>query len=189
MRRNRVAWLVSLPLSAGGMVLAHELAWQSAGHGAEAEAGHGYLRYLGVFAALGAAALIVAATTQLVRAVGGGDMARAPAAWVFAVVPVVGFVLQEHVEHLVAHRELEVSHFLSTPFVLGLALQVPFALVALLAARIILGFVQGLARTICTALTLSRPELVRIIVPLSTDLPLRPALALRHAGRAPPGRP
>ena len=107
----------------------------------------------------------------------------------FAVVPVVGFVLQEHVEHLVAHRELEVSHFLSKPFMLGLALQVPFALVALLAARIVLSFVQGLACTIRTAFTLSRPELVRVIVPFSTDLPLRPALALRHAGRAPPGRP
>ena len=84
-------------------------------------------------------------------------MARAPSAWVFAVVPVVGFVLQEHVEHLVAHRELEISYF-STPFVLGLAPRSRSRLVALLAARIILGFVQGLARTIRTALTLSRPS-------------------------------
>lgn len=189
MRQKRVAWLVSLPLSGGGMLLAHELAWQSAGHGAEAEAGHGYLGYLGVFAALGAAALIVASITQLVRAAGGGDVARAPSAWVFAVVPVVGFVLQEHLEHLAVHRELEVSHFLSTPFLLGLALQLPFALGALLASRTVLRFVHDLARAIGTALTLSAPELARVVVPLAIDLPLRPALALRHAGRAPPGRP
>ena len=186
MNRWSVAWLVSLPLSAAGMLLAHEVAWGFASHEHQENAGHGYLQYGAVFAALGAATLLVGATAQLFRAVGGGGVGRSPSALVFAVVPVVGFLFQEHLEHLVAARELEVTFFLSKPFLLGLALQLPFAFAALVVARLILGFVRRLARAIESLPRLGTLVSLYVVVPAATDLPLRPALALRHAGRAPP---
>ena len=109
------------------MLLAHQFAWQLAGHEHEAGEAHGYLQYGAIFAALFAATLIVAATAQLIRGVSGAGVAGAPSARVFAIVPVIGFTLQEHLEHLVSSRELEVTFFLSAPFLLGLALQLPFA--------------------------------------------------------------
>lgn len=186
MNRNRVAWLVSLPLCAAGMLLAHEVAWGFASHEEHANAGHGYLEYGAILAALGMAAVFVGATAQLFQAVGGGGVARSPSASVFAVLPLVGFLIQEHLEHLVATRELEVSFFLSLPFLLGLALQLPFALAAFALARLILGFVQRVARAVGTLPRLAALGSGSVLIPSSTDLPLRPALALRHAGRAPP---
>ncbi len=73
---------------------------------------------------------------------------RRPPARVFAIVPIIGFLLQEHLEHIVAARELEVTFFLTAPFLLGLALQVPFALAALLVARLILGLVARVVRAV-----------------------------------------
>ena len=139
--RSKAAWLLSLPLSAAGMLLAHQFAWELGGHEHAAETAHGYLQYGAIFAALGVATLIVAATTQLIRGVAGAGVAHAPPARVFAIVPIIGFLLQEHLEHIVAERELEVTFFLTAPFLLGLALQIPFALAALLVARLILGLV------------------------------------------------
>jgi hypothetical protein len=184
--RTSVAWLLSLPLSAVGMLLAHQIAWGFASEEHQATAGHGYLQYGSIFAALVVASLIVGATAQLFRAVGGEDMARAPSAFVFAIVPIVGFLLQEHLEHLVAARELEVTYFLSTPFLLGLLLQLPFAFAALHVTRLILGFVKRVARAIGTLPRLGALDSLSGVILSATDLPLRPALALRCAGRAPP---
>lgn len=188
MDRSKVAWLLSLPLSAAGMLLAHEFAWELGGHEHEAEAGHGYLQYGAVFAALGAATLIVAATAQLIRGVGGAGIAGAPSARVFATVPIVGFLLQEHLEHLVAARELEVTFFLSTPFLLGLALQLPFALAALLVARLILGLVASVVRAVSALGIVPGRTSLRLLIPLVPELAPRPVLATRSAGRGPPLR-
>lgn len=186
MSRSSVAWLLSLPLSAAGMLLAHEVAWQFAAHEHEANAGHGYLQYGAIFAALGLATVVVAATLHLIRAVAGASTARAPSARVFAVVPVLGFLVQEHLEHLVVGQELHVGFFVSTPFLLGLALQLPFALAALVVARLILGFVRTLAEAVRGVRFAGASKRLRALVPVAIDLPLRPALALRRAGRAPP---
>lgn len=186
MKRSKVAWLLCLPLSAAGMLLAHEFAWGFASHEHAAEAGHGYLQYGAVFAALGVATLIVAATAQLIRGVGGAGVAGAPSARVFALVPIVGFLLQEHLEHLVAARELELTFFVSTPFLLGLALQLPFALAALVVARIVLSLVARLARAVSALETLPALASLRVAIPLAIELPPRRAVASRRAGRAPP---
>ena len=187
--RMRTAFLLTLPLSAAGMLLAHELTWGVAGHGHDEEVAHGYLRYGVVFVALVAAVVAVASTRNFVRTL-GGEVAEAPSAITFAVMPIVGFVFQEHLEHLVAARELELSFFISPPFVFGLALQVPFALAAMLVARFIL-------RAIRTAVTTLRRAAVRpawVFVDLSVAAVRtsdgRPArsrgLAYSSAGRAPP---
>lgn len=187
--RTRTALLLTLPLSAAGMLLAHQLTWGVAGHGHDDEVAHGYLRYGAVFVALAAAVIAVATTRNFVRSI-GGEVAEVPSAVTFAVMPIVGFVFQEHLEHLVAARELELSFFLSPPFVVGLALQLPFALAALLVARLIL-------RAIRTAVTTLRRAAARpcwVFVELSIPAvgaavggPSRSrGLAFSSAGRAPP---
>jgi hypothetical protein len=184
--RSKAAWLLSLPLSAAGMLLAHQFAWELGGHEHAGEAAHGYLQYGAIFAALGVATLIVAATTQLVRGVSGAGIADTPPARVFAIVPIIGFLLQEHLEHIVAERELEVTFFLSAPFLLGLALQLPFALAALLVARLILGLVKHIVRAVGSLGTVPGLASLRVLVPLGPELAPRRALATHSAGRAPP---
>ena len=168
------------------MLLAHQAAWEFASHEQEAHAGHGYLQYGAILAALGAAAVLVAATAQLIHACRGGEVACPPSARVFAVVPLVGFTLQEHLEHLVFARELEVTFFLSKPFLLGLVLQLPFAFAALIVARLILGLVKNVARDAGMLRILTALGSLQSCVAVAVDLPRRHPLALRYAGRAPP---
>jgi len=168
------------------MLLAHEFAWELARHEHAAGEAHGYLQYGAVFAALITATVLVAATAQLMRGVSGTGVASAPSARVFAIVPIIGFLLQEHLEHLVAARELEVTFFLSTPFLLGLVLQVPFALAALVFARLILGLVKGMARAVNSLGIVPGLASLRVLVPVVPELQPRPVLATRSAGRAPP---
>ena len=184
--RSKAAWLLSLPLSAAGMLLAHQFAWELGGHEHAAETAHGYLQYGAIFAALGVATLIVAAATQLIRGVSGAGVAHAPPPRVFAIVPIIGFLLQEHLQHIVAARELEVTFFLTAPFLLGLALQVPFALAALLVARLILGLVARVVRAVGSLGIVPGLASLRVLVPVVPELAPRPALATHSAGRAPP---
>ena len=186
MNLSKAAWLVSLPLSAAGMLLAHESAWELVEHDHAAGEGHGYLQYGAILGALILAALIVGATAQLIRGVSGAGVARPPSAWVFAIVPIIGFLLQEHLEHLATSRELEVTFFLSGPFLLGLALQLPFALAALFVARLILGLMARVARAVNALGIVPGLTSLRLLVPLVPELAPRPALATRCAGRAPP---
>ena len=182
--------MLTLPLSAAGMLLAHQLTWRVAAHGHEDEVAHGYLSYGVIFLALLAAVVVVAATRRFIQTVGSGSVASVPSAGLFAIMPIVGFVLQEHLEHLVAAREMEATFFLSQPFVVGLLLQVPFALAAMIVARLILGVVETVAtvvRTVGAAPWLRALEPVVVAIPSALHgPPPRRGLAFASAGRAPP---
>ena len=186
----RKALLLTLPLSAAGMLLAHQLTWGVAGHGHETEVSHGYLRYVAVFVALAAAVIAVASTRHLVQTIGGAEVSGLPSAITFAIMPIVGFVFQEHLEHLVAERELELGFFVSAPFVCGLALQVPFALAAMLVARLILRVIRTAATVLRRAAPRARWVFVDLPAPVvcvAVDTPARSrGLAFPCVGRAPP---
>lgn len=171
------------------MLLAHHVTWRVAAHDLEEEVAHGYLRYVAVFAALAAAVVAVSSTRHLVRAVGANEAAKAPPAFMFAIVPVIGFVFQEHLEHLVAARELETDFFLSSPFLVGLVLQLPFALIALVVAHLILRAIRTAARVLRGAGVVPLPlwflDVRRAPVTENRPAPRR-GLASRSAGRAPP---
>ena len=83
--RTRTALLLTLPLSAAGMLLAHQLTWGVAGHGHDEEVAHNYLRYGAVFVALAAAVIAVASTRHFVRSI-GGEVADVPSSVTFAVI-------------------------------------------------------------------------------------------------------
>jgi hypothetical protein len=139
-------WLVSVPFMAAGCLAAHSLAYHLVTNPRER---HGYLAFAPLF-------LGVLGGLAIVGAVRRG---RTHSPVLFALLPPLAFTVQEHAERL---------HLVATEpaFLVGLALQLPFALAALVAARAFL----GLADLVSEALA-ARPRARR-----STALP-PPAVA------------
>jgi hypothetical protein len=136
--RRRSAWLISLPLVVLGSLVAHQLAYLIvAGHHADAllaETGHGYLEQLPTAAVLGLICLVLG------LGLAGFDHARGARgktipAWLIALVPLVGFALQEHVERFGHSGDVPWAAALEATFLVGLGLQLPFAALAFVAAR------------------------------------------------------
>ena len=167
--RRLLAWLLTLPLTAAGVLCAHALAYAALG-----ASGGGLHAYLAHAPQLGA----VLATVSLVALVHETRAGPAPA-WPFAAFALVAFAAQEHAERLVHTGEL--PWLLPSPvFLAGLALQLPFALAAWLLARWLLRL-RGGRRSL-------PPALPRLLLPLVEAGALRvPAPAgIRPAGRGPP---
>jgi hypothetical protein len=144
MARRWLAWLLAVPLMFAGTETAHWLAfrlvypnrWERAQ--ALATSGHGYLTYWPLAAGIGGAMTLAA------LALGARSHAHSihresspPPALVFAVLPPLAFALQEHLESLV-HSGSLTGVAESPTFIVGLVLQLPFALVAFAAAWVLL---------------------------------------------------
>ena len=191
--RRALAWLVALPVLLAGSQAAHVLAYRWVYPEAHVRlqalvsTGHGYLSHLPLV--LGAAGAI-ASVSLLLSAVDAarGRPSRALPAWAFALLPPLTFVLQEFLE-----RSLHVGGFawqtaLAPTFVPGLALQLPFALAAYVAARLLLRAAERAGR----AFAPSRPRLRRAAPTVAAILPVDAfpvagnALSRRQAKRGPP---
>jgi hypothetical protein len=114
--------------------------------GVHAEAGHAYLGYTPALIIWGVA-LVVAG---VVLCVGEGLRDRRlsqPPVRLFALLPPAGFAVQEHFERLVGTGDIPYDLVTEPTFLVGLALQLPFALVGLLLAYALraLGFGFGRA--------------------------------------------
>jgi hypothetical protein len=166
-QRTLAAWLVALPAAAGGVLAAHAAAYALAG--GDAGAAHGYLP----LAEASVCALLALGLMAAALAARAGAPAR-PHALAFALAPPVAFLLQETAERSFALP-------LEPVVLLGLVLQLPFAVLAYLAARLLLRAAAALAPA-------PRPRL-RPIRPVhawpSVSAP-RPALLLARHGRGPP---
>lgn len=125
--RHVQAWLFTLVLTAAGMLLAHAAAYRSAGE--ETGSLHAYLGHAPQL-------LLVVGTLAAVSLAATRGTAKPPA-WPFPALAVGAFVLQEHLERLLHTGEL--PWLLTSPaFLVGLVLQLPFALAAWWLARRIL---------------------------------------------------
>lgn len=141
--RRRLAWLVALPLVLAGTEAAHALAYRIVFPQSHlrlvvlAASGHGYLVWLPLVLALaGAAALVGLGAAALDAARGRAAGELPPLA--FALLPPLVFALQELLE-LSLHSGTLAWHVVAAPtFLPGLALQLPFAALAYLAARLLL---------------------------------------------------
>jgi hypothetical protein len=166
-QRTLAAWLVALPAAAGGVLAAHAAAYALAGDGTAAS--HDYLplaeALVCALLALGLAAATASART--------GPLAR-PGALAFAVVPPLAFLLQETAERGFAPPFERVV-------LLGLLLQLPFALLAWLAARLLLRAAEALAPARPPVARRPTPDRPRTL--LSTP---RSAAPVARRGRAPP---
>ena len=181
MERRRVAWLLSLALMAVGGVVAHMLAYRLAmpddamrGH-ALAHTGHaqGGMAHWQLCVAVCGSVALVGLFASLVDRVRGAGPLRVPL-WIFALVPPVGFAVQEHLERLVSGSALAQLTVVEPVFLIGVVLQLPFAFLAYLAARALLALAVALVGT------LRAPRRARLV---SHELLLAPTLE-RRAPRA-----
>ena len=192
MRRCRLAWLLALALTAAGWLTAHEVAYRLAvpdphSHAyAMRETGHSYLTEYGSLALALCAALAVFALAGLViRSLRGTPEVRASLT-VFAVLPPLGFVLQEHLERLLAFGSVPADILLEPVFFVGLLLQLPFALAALALASALLSAADTLARALKRPPLLLAPAGATPVRPSGLDQPRLATLALGYGQRAPP---
>ena len=103
-----------------------------------------------------------------------------------AVLPLLGFALQEHIERLLAGYPV-VGTALEPSFLVGIALQIPFAAAALLAARFLCSAADSIARALASP---PRPRAYATqsstMAGADVRLPRFPALALGSSSRGPP---
>jgi hypothetical protein len=186
--RRRLPWLLALPVMAAGSMAAHSLSYlfvsaRAAEGEAEASerASSGSASYLllvlGVLAATG----LVAAGLLVVRRRRRLDVSP----WLFFVLPPLAFVSQELGERLLHAEAFPFQAALEPRFLLGLLLQLPFGLLALLGARVLLRVVERLVRAL-TRPGVPREALASWSLPQVFDLPRIPALALGYPQRGPP---
>ena len=184
----RFAWLLSLPVAIAGCLAAHALAYLIAVPDPHARAtllertGHGYLAHLPVLAAAGLSLALAATLSHAVR----GRVGARPCPWFFALLPPLAFVLQEHLERLLAGGALPLETALHPTFLIGLALQLPFALLAYALVAAVLRAAEALA------LLLVRPPRLRVraaaALPPAFTAPRPATRALATAQRGPPAR-
>jgi hypothetical protein len=191
--RRRLPWLIALPLMAAGSFGAHSLSYlivsaratEGAGDASERASGGGP-SYLVLFLGVLAATAIVAACARLLLACARGRRAGSVSPWLFFVLPPLAFASQELAERLLRAEAFPFQAALEPRLLVGLLLQLPFGLLALLVARALLRVVEEIAYA------LSRRQTPRLAAsarwsPLGVvDLPRIPALALGHAERGPP---
>jgi hypothetical protein len=194
-RRRLAVWLSSLPLMVAGSQVAHGLAYRLVYPDAHVRfsqllsTGHAYMRsgaYLPMLLGMTFAAELLGLGGVLLAGIARRPQ-RPLAPWAFALLPVLGFSLQELLERWLAGSSFPWWMVLAPTFRVGLALQLPFALVVYLLARLLLRAVATVGRALRGTLTPVRPTLGTLgWVVLEACRPAPGALASGHAGRGPP---
>lgn len=196
LRQRRAVWLVALPVATASWLNAHCLAFvlvppaggEHMHH--HAEGGHTYFGSTPVLIA----ALVTVLAAGLVLCVGeglrGGTARPGPPVLLFALLAPLGFVVQEHVEELVRSGSISGDLITEPTFLTGLALQLPFAVAALLLVHGLYALGHGLGRFLASRLAVSTrvhgvaPSVHRRPAPVTLIPPS--VLALGHGSRAPP---
>ena len=192
MRRSLV-WLVAVPSMLAGSQAAHVLAyrWVYPEAGVRLSAlvrtGHSYMSLLPFV--LG----VAGAVTALSLLVCGADAARRRStrplpAWAFALLPLAGWAVQEHAELWLYSGVVPWREFAAPTFLPGLLLQLPFAALAYVVARLLLRTAERIGRRLARPAP-HRPRLapLPLLPPALALLPARPPLIARGlAKRGPP---
>jgi hypothetical protein len=183
----KIAWPLLLGLLVSGWGAAHGLAYRivvpdatQRNHLLE-ETGHAYfdpaplLALVVTLIALGLLCCIVRSRAAF----------RAP--WIFGLLPPAAFVVQEHLERLLHDGQIPLTASLDPTFVVGLLLQLPFALAAIVVARCLIALSAALTRLIRRFSGYSVRRAIQVRRPLTRTAPFRICpLALGHGQRAPP---
>jgi hypothetical protein len=190
-RQPRLAWLLAFVLTVAGWVSAHEVAYRLAlphphASGSDlVEARHAYLAYASFFVVLCLFAAVLCTAGLVLRPHGP----RPPSGRLllpFVLLPPVGFALQEVIESLLTGG-LPVEAALEATFLVGILIQVPFAVVALAVARLCFAVARSFARRREGS---GRPKLLAfdLSLPLAAEAwpPRLPALAFGCGERGPP---
>jgi hypothetical protein len=187
--RRRVSLLLALPIALAGSLVAHQLAYLLSDPVAAERAqvlaatGHGYLRYLPMLLAAAGMTLVVGLALE---AAARRTRRLALPAWPVALVAPVAFAVQEHLERVLHAGAFPTGLITSRTFLLGLAFQVPFALLAWGIAATL----GAIARTVGAALRAAprSPDRSPFAAAWPAARPGRPRVALDpvRSLRAPP---
>jgi hypothetical protein len=194
-RRRLTAWLLAFPLMVVGSQVAHVLAYRLVYPDAHVRVaqllatGHGYMgtpAYVPLLLGLVLAAELVWVGSALLSSV-RRTLHRPVSPWAFALLPMLGFTLQELLERWLAGSAFPWWMVLQPTFRVGLLLQVPFALLAYVVARVAL----RAARRAGIALRGAAPRLGHAGASVQWAVRERrtalcAALAGGHSGRGPP---
>jgi len=175
---RRLTWLLTVPLMVGSLLAGHTVAYRLVDAPA---GGHGYLHYLPLVGAVLLALALCALVLEAVAVLRGEPRVSSPPL-AFALLPVAAFVIQEHLETFLYSGT---SPLLEHVFLVGLAVQLPFGLAALLLARLL----QSLARAVGLALAADEQAPHAdgpALSPISVELRRLDVLALGYGERAPP---
>jgi hypothetical protein len=190
--RRHLAWPLAAPLSVLGVLAAHALAYRLVvpdAHEREhllASTGHGYLSYAPLFVGVSLALIVLGFGRAIVREFRGAAAGAGAPAWLVGLVPPLAFVVQELLERYLQHGWIEWSAVLEPTFVVGLALQAPFALAAALATVLLSRAAREVAGILARRPTPAPRRALPVFLPSHPDLPRVPILAVGYAGRAPP---
>lgn len=195
--RRLAAWLLSLPLMIAGTEVAHVLAYELVYPDAHVRlsrlltSGHAYMfgpgGYLPMVLGLVGALDLVAVGWVFAGSFRSSLQRPVPPA-AFALLPPLCFIFQELLERWLYGGSFPWWAVLQPTFGLGLALQLPFALLAFIAARLLLRAAHaavGSLRAAAPRPIVHRLRLVRLAAGVSPAL--GELLALCHPGRGPPG--
>ena len=197
--RRRLPWLLTVPLVVAGSIAAHVVGYAVtpvtavAGHGEGGElsglherassgyAGHAVL-WLGL---IGALASVFGIRTLFVRVRGGGS--RGIGAGCFFLLPLLAFTFQELVERFSHAESFPFQAVLEPRFLVGLALQLPFAALAFLLGWVLFRVGRRLALLFgCRPIPRLRALPARLWAPAGVALPRVRALSRGHPLRGPP---
>jgi hypothetical protein len=187
------AWTLAVPVILMGTEAAHALAYRLVYPEAQvrwrvlAATGHGYLAWAPLLLGL-ACALVAASLLSEVVGAARRSATKGVQPWAFALLPPVSFTLQEFLERWFAVHHAPWWMFEQPTFRVGLLLQLPFAVLAYLTARVLL----RAARTAGDALAWTLAPRALALAPTTLPRPnaatprrLR-ALALGWGVRGPP---
>jgi hypothetical protein len=192
-RRSLLALLVTLPAVIGGSLFAHATSYLMAAPDGHVRAqllaatGHAYLERPELIAVVLLTVLAVGGLMCVHAEVRGSSVGRVSTRPFLLAAP-LAFALQEHIERMLHGGDLPLTLFAQPQFLIGLALQLPFALLAVLLARLVLRGARVAGRKLrrLPRAPLPRPVArIRTFPPVAAG-PRGPVLARCGAERAPP---
>jgi hypothetical protein len=150
-----------------------------------AETGHGYLKHLPLVAGMLAAILLAGLMVRVGSA--RGPHGVSVRAWPLLLLPPLGFTLQEQLERFLHSGVLPLTAVLEPTFLVGLALQLPFALAAWACARALLTVAERLRRAFAPGgARIPRRKIAFRAATLRVRAPRISVLALGYGERGPP---
>lgn len=186
--KRHLAWPIALPLAVIGSLAGHSIGYRAALPGAHerdsvlASSGHGWLQYAPLIVGLCSVAVVLA----FAAAVMSRERSHHVQLKLVAAIPPLTFVAQEFLERYLHDGSVAWGFLLSLPFLLGLAAQVPFALLAGSVAYALGKAAERLSQALRSRTTPRFAPVDFGPLPADVDLPRRPVLALGFAGRGPP---
>ncbi len=192
--RRAFTWLLVVPLALLGSDLAHGLDFWLAAPDREARArllaqtGHAHEGLAPVAVGLCGLLIFLALLSRTLEARRGERSRRLPFA-AFALLPPLAFALRELIERAAEQNALALHTFVEPVFVYGVALQLPFALLAFVVARALLSAAERIGAALVSGrdAPLSAAA-VDFVFPARPDLGRLSPLAFAVSGRGPPSR-